>query len=158
MKRFLNAALLLAFLATFGACVKDNGPHGNADIEHYTYTVQPNQWYTRGVFGQAGFQYYYQIDIPGITRAVMDNGAVMVYVKLNDLFYPLPAITNNNGYVNTMQNNVYLGMVEIFVEDTDFQTEAPGQFTFKVVVFDQIYSLPKSLDIKDYKQVEAYMN
>lgn len=158
MKRIINSAILLAFLATFVGCVKDSGPSGNADLEHYTYTVQSNQWYTRGVFGEPGFQYYYQIDIPGITQAVMNSGAVMVYVKQNDLFYPLPAITNFNGYVNTIQNNVYLGMIEIFVEDTDFQTDPPAQMTFKVVVFDQIYSLPKSLDIKDYKQVEAYMN
>jgi hypothetical protein len=159
MKKILNAVVLLAFLATFAGCVKDNGPGGNADLAHYTYTVQPNQWNIRGVFGQAGYQYYYQIDIPGITQSVMNSGAVMVYVKLNDLFYPLPASTNYVGYVSTMQNNVYPGMVEIFIEDTDFQTQAPAdQFTFKVVVFDQLYSLPKSLDIKDYKQVEAYIN
>ena len=162
MKRFLNAAIVLALLATFTGCIKDNGngPNGNADLEHYTYTVQSNQWFTRGVFGQSGFQYYYQIDIPGITQSVMDYGAVMVYIKRSDLnlFYPLPVITDNDGYVNTIQNNVYLGMVEIFIEDTDFHTEAPGQITFKVVVFDQLKSLPKSLDINDYKQVEAYLN
>jgi hypothetical protein len=158
MKRFMNAAILLAFFATFMGCIKDSGPNGNADLEHYTYTVQSNQWYTRGVFGEPGYQYYYQIDIPGITQAVMNKGAVLVYVKQNDLFYPLPAITNSNGYVNTIQNNVYLGMVEIFLEDTDFQTNAPGQMTFKVVVFNMLKSLPAGLDLKDYKQVEAYLN
>jgi hypothetical protein len=166
MKRFLNAALFLTFLATFTGCGKDgingvdgkDGLGGNANLEHYTVTIQPNQWLTRGVFSTPGYQYYTDFNVPGITQAVMQSGAVMVYIKLDDLFYPLPAITNNDGYVSTIQNNVYLGLVEIFMEDTDFQTEAPGAYTFKVVVFDQLKSLPKSLDIKDFKQVEAYMN
>lgn len=169
MKQLMIIALLFVSLVTITGCAKDglngkdgqngkDGIGGNANLVHYTYTIQANQWSVRGVFGQPGFQYYYEINIPGITQNVMDYGAVMVYVKLNDLFYPLPAIANYNGYVNTMQNNVYMNMIEIFIEDTDFKTEAPGQFTFKVVVFDQIKSLPKSLDIKDFKQVEAYMN
>lgn len=169
MKQLMITALLFVSLATITGCAKDglngrdgvngkDGQGGNANIEHYTYTIQDNQWYTRGSFGQPGYQYYYQIDIPGISQDVMDYGAVMVYIKLNDLFYPLPAIANYDGYVNTIQNNVYMDMVEIFVEDTDFKTVTPGQITFKVVVFDQIISLPKSLNIKDYKQVEAYLN
>ena len=49
-------------------------------------------------------------------------------------------------------------MIEIFIEDTDFQTDVPGSMTFKVVVFNQLKSLPKSMDIRDYKQVEAFIN
>lgn len=161
MKTILKSAVLFALIATFAGCVKDEGPVGpigNTDLEHFTYTVPSNQWYTRGVFGEPGYQYYYQIDIPGITQSVMNYGAVMVYIKQDELFYPLPATANFDGYVNTIQNNVYLGMVEIFIEDTDFQTDPPGQMTFKVVVFDQLKSLPTTLDIKDYKQVEAYMD
>ena len=160
MKKFLNAAILLTFLATFVGCVKDSGPNGNADLDHYTYTVQANQWNERGVFGQQGYQYFYEIPIPGITQTVLNTGTVMVYIQRDDLnmFYPLPVITNNTGYVNTIQNNVYLKMIEIFIEDTDFQTDVPGSMTFKVVVFNQLKSLPKSMDIRDYKQVEAFIN
>ena len=166
MKKILKSVVFLAFLATFAGCVKDNGPNGNTDLANYTYSVQPNQWYERGDVGYSGFQVFCEIDIPGITQDVMDYGAVMVYVKRDDLnlFYPLPVITNLydnvNGYayVNTIQNNVYLGMVEIFIEDTDYLTVVPGPMTFKVVVFNQLKSLPASLNIKDYKQVEAYLN
>jgi hypothetical protein len=172
MRKLMITALMLASLATITGCVKDglngrdgrdgvdgkDGLGGNVNIENSTFTIQANQWYTRGVFQQQGFQYYCLIDVPRITQDVMENGAVMIYVQQSDLFYPLPAITNNNGYVNTIQNNVYSGTVEIFVEDTDFQTENPGIMTFKIVIFDQLSSLPKDLDIKDYKQVVAYLN
>ena len=152
-------ALLLTSLATITGCVKkDDGPNGNANLEHYTYTVQANQWYTYGEFGHSGWQYYHQFDVPEVTRDVMEKGAVMVYIKGNDLFYPLPATTDYDGWVNTIQYNVYLGMVEVFVEDTDFQTDNPGPMVFKIVIFDQLKSLPPALDIKDYKQVLAYMN
>jgi hypothetical protein len=158
MRQFMITALLLASTATFTGCTKDDGPNGNANLEHFTYTVQANQWYTYGVLGQPGFQYYRQFDVPEVTQDVMDNGAVMVYIKQDDLFYPLPAITDNDGWVNTIQFNVYPGMVEVFVEDTDFQTENPGTMTFKIVIFDQLKSLPNSLDIKDYNQVLAYFS
>jgi hypothetical protein len=158
MKKLMITALLLVSLATITGCVKDSGPNGNANLQNYSYSIQPNQWYTSGIYGQAGWQYYHQFDVPEITRSVMEKGAVMVYAKQNDMFYPLPATTDNNGFVTTFQFNVYLGMVEIFVEDTDFQTVNPGAMSFKIVLFDQLKSLPKSLDIKDYKQVLAYVN
>jgi hypothetical protein len=166
MKRIMITALLAVTLATITGCAKDgingrdgkDGLGGNANLEQFTYTIQSNQWYTRGTFQQPGFQYYHQIDAPEVTQSVMDNGAVMVYIKQSDLFYPLPAITDYETYVTTVQFNVYLGMVEVFIEDTDFQTQAPGAMTLKVVVFDQLNSLPKNLDIKNYKQVLAYMN
>jgi len=158
MKRFLSIALMATSLAIITACTKDDSPNGNANLEHFTYTIQSNQWYTRGVYGSLGWQYYSQIDIPDITKDVMENGAVMIYIKQNDLFYPLPAITDEDGWVNTVQFNVYLGQVEIFVEDTDFQTVAPGAMTLKIVIFNKLKSLPAYLDIKDYKQVLSYTN
>jgi hypothetical protein len=158
MRKLMISTLLLVSVATIMGCKKDEGPNGNANIDNYTYTIQTNQWYTYGEFGQPGFQYYRQIDVPAITQDVMEKGAVMVYIKQDDLFYPLPATTDNDGWVTTVQYNVYMGMVEVFVEDTDFQTVNPGTMTLKIIIFDQLKSLPASLDIKDYKQVIAYMN
>ena len=157
MKKFLNATLLLAFIATFTGCVKDNGPSGNADLASFNYSVRANQWLADGTRGTVGFQYYSRFDVPEITQSVMDFGTVMVYKQENSLFYPLPVSTSDVGYVSTIQYNVYLGMVEIFIEDTDFLTDPPADMNFKVVVFNQLKSLPVSLDIKNYKQVEAYM-
>jgi len=158
MRRFMIIALLAVSLAITSGCTKDDGPNGNANLEHLTKVIQSNQWYTRGEFQFPGFQYYYQIDVPEITRDILDNGAVMMYIKQSDLFYPLPAITDYGTYVNTVQFNVYQGMVEIFIEDTDFSTTAPDAMTLKIVVFNQLKSLPKELNIKDYKQVLAYLN
>ena len=157
MKKFLNAALLLAFIATFTGCVKDNEPSGNADIASFTQPIHANDWLVDGIAGKPGYQYYSRFDVPEITQRVMDLGTVMVYKQENSLFYPLPVSTSYAGYVSTIQYNVYLGMIEIFIEDTDFLTDPPADMNFKVVVFNQLKSLPVSLDIKNYKQVEAYM-
>jgi hypothetical protein len=158
MRKLMLTFLIIGSLGAITGCTKDDGPNGNANLEHLTFTIQENQWYTYGTYGVQGFQYYRQIDVPDITQSIMEKGAVMVYIKQNDLFYPLPATTDYDGWVNTIQYNVYQGKVEIFVEDTDFRTENPGAMTLKIVIFDQLKSLPDSLNIKNYGQVLAYMN
>jgi hypothetical protein len=158
MRKLMITAVIALAIASISGCVKDSGPDGNANIENYTYTIQSEQWYFQGTQGQPGWQYFCQISVPAITQAVLEKGAVLVYVKENDLVYPLPATYNYESWITTYQYNIYPGLVEIFVEDTDFQTERPGMMIFKIVIFDQLKSLPASLDLKDYKQVLAYIN
>ncbi len=67
-----------------------DGKDGNANVRSITKFVAPSDWTPSGTAGEDLF-FYYEITIPEITNDIVQNGAVMVYLKAdNSPYYALP--------------------------------------------------------------------
>ncbi|HBS89127.1 MAG TPA: hypothetical protein DEA97_21450 [Bacteroidales bacterium] len=132
------------------------GPAGNANVHSYTFTVTTANW------GIIDASHYVTLDSPFITDDIINNGAVLVYMKhsTGSWWYALPYTEwTSETYHTTTFQEIQTGSVWIWVYDSDLTLGAnPGDKLFKVVTIDGSTksSIPENLDLNDYKQVAKF--
>jgi len=158
MKKILFA---IAVSITFLSCIKEvtpgatgaRGPQGppgkdGTQINTYYVSVQPNQWKDFGVFDSTGYYCYVEESLSAITPAVIDNGAILVYVIVaengqdydHQLPYMLPFYVGGY-FTRVIHYDLQPGKIGFVVQDSDFKTPLPpfnGTVQFKVVIISKI--------------------
>lgn len=100
------------------------------------------------------------LSYPAITQDIIDNGAVLVYLKNGQAYNQLPlTIYQSASYSTSIEVSTFVGGVKIFWTDSDLiEPVNPGYREIKVVVI-SANGLAKnpSLDLEDYEAVvKAY--
>lgn len=96
------------------------------------------------------------LNVPAITQSVLTNGAVLVYIKDGTDYFQLPLTIPEDTYFTTYQFAHDLGVVSVFVLDSDGLLPInPGTTTFKVVVISGSGKNP-NVNYNDYNAVKAY--
>ena len=146
--KFLLSLLVAGLLA--GGCTKqyvtEEYIYQGLDMTLIDFTVKNNNWGYREVeYGNEDEGYFEAIlEVPEITKDVIEQGVVMVYRRFNDggstIWTPLPAQrtekTSDGLYYTTFVDFEYsLGRVNIFVTATDLYAGVkPGDMTFRVAI------------------------
>ena len=146
--KFLLSLLVVSLLA--GGCtnkyVTEEYILEGLDMTLIDFTVKNNNWGYREVeYGNEDEGYFEAIlEVPEITKDVIEQGVVMVYRRFNDggstIWTPLPAQrtekTSDGLYYTTFVDFEYsLGRVNIFVTATDLYAGVkPGDMTFRVAI------------------------
>jgi hypothetical protein len=160
MKKIQALSLGVIFgLTTFiSGCTKEgpagaNGRDGNANVVSTTFTI--SNW-TFNNPSYVGTQ-----SIPAITQEILNNGAVLAYVKVGDNYSQVPlTFYQSNTFSSSIEVAHGLGSISFFFTDSDLiQPVTPGPLTFKVVV---IASAAKTqnpnVDFSDYEAVKSKFN
>ncbi|MEN9962941.1 MAG: hypothetical protein RL582_36, partial [Bacteroidota bacterium] len=96
------------------------------------------------------------LNVSAITQNVLSNGAVLVYIKDGTDYFQLPLTIPEDTYFTTYQFRHDLGVVDVFVLDSDGLLPInPGTTTFKVVVISGTGKNP-NVNYNDYNAVKAY--
>tara|TARA_R110002096_G_scaffold221429_2_gene410224 strand:- start:2465 stop:2995 length:531 start_codon:yes stop_codon:yes gene_type:complete len=156
------AAIVIMGL-TFTACSGDDGEQGpagapgNANVQPSNYTVMVADWTAGPVLRDT-------LNVPAVTQAVVDNGAVHVYQKRTDstsweaLPFSYIAFLGGNPATLTFQFGYNVGEVHLsgtnsFNANVTPGAVYPGDRNFKVVVIPST-SLIEGIDVNDYEQVK----
>ena len=158
MKNLIYVALLATL---FISCKKEAGPqgpagtngtNGNANVKTNQYTVS----WTQSFPG-----YYCTIYDANITQAIVDSGAVEVYMQNSPGWNALPLTITYTATITSVYTPVhYLGQVTIWKFDTDdAQTTDDGPTTFKVVcIAGGIQQLHPNVNWNKYEDVRTTFN
>ena len=132
---------------------------GKAKTDSYSFTVQPYQWIEMGQPETALYGYSVKINVPEITQDVLDNGLVMVYMKMDNEYAALPFTFTFDGYQTIFEYTLQLNIVNIYLFDTDLQTLDPtGPITFKVVIINDFGAIGMSEEvIKDMEYEDVLL-
>jgi hypothetical protein len=148
---------ILAITLHISSCVPGpEGPpgrDGNANV--LATTVTSSAW----VFNNPSW--VLAIPDPNITPAIMDFGAVVVYIGSGNGFTQLPlTFYTNPNFSSTIEVSSYVGGVTMFWTDSDlFQPTNPGVRTFKIVKFAGTFLQDNpDLDLSDYDAVKRRAN
>jgi hypothetical protein len=131
-----------------------NGKDGNANV--VAGTVNVTTWtYSEPV-------YYVNIPSQSITQSIINTGAVLVYVKLDEnVWSQLPlTIYNDPTYSSTLEVITTLNLVHIQWTDSDLtQPGTPPPLTFKIVVIASTGTLLASkADPSNYEEIKEAFN
>lgn len=157
-----NVALFLfvACATMFSACTKEGpkgdtgpaGPKGNANVVSSSVTAFASDWQYTAPSWRMNIAY------PAITQDILDNGAVLVYMKNNQSSWSqLPlTIYQSATYSTSIEVVTGLGGLSIFWTDSDLlQPINPGGATFKIVVVAASgMALNPDVDLNDYQAVQ----
>ena len=123
-----------------------NGQDGRdgTQINTYYFDVYPNEWRTDGNYGFSGYYCFAEKNVGELTSAVIDHGAVLVYVIFGNFDNQLPFVEplyDNGGYTRIIRYDLQQGKIGFIVADTDFKTLCPpysNVVQFKVVIISKI--------------------
>ena len=152
MKQFIFPLAVLVLLVT--GCNKEYVTRqfitqqviGGMDMSLIDFEVKNDNWAVREVENGNDDEGYFEavLEVPEITRNVIEQGVVMVYRRFNDggsvIWTPLPAQrtekTEDGLYYTTFVDFEYsLGRVNSFVTATDLYAGAtPGDMSFRVAI------------------------
>lgn len=131
------------------------GPAGNANIiASGIYSSTANNWGYNGTSGQ----YYTNLIDSDITAAVINSGAVMVYMVNSDGSNTALPYSNSNGYYSNYVLQLYAAQVQVGL--TNGGTPAnPGNKQYRVVIIPSALrkAHPKT-NWQNYNEVQALMN
>ena len=113
-------------------------------IDTYYFPVRPSQWKIAGTYDMAGYYSYAELGLGGLTQAVIENGAVLVYLIEtiggqeydNQLPYIRP-FEDSGYFVRVIRYDLKPGVITFIVEDSDFRVPLPpfsNDVEFKVVI------------------------
>ena len=171
------ATIFVAFGLIFSSCKKDPGPKGDTGSQGPAGPAGTNG--TNGINGTNGNANVVSSSIttaswtyvapswemsftyPAINQDILDNGAVLVYVKSGSNYYQLPyTFYPSSSYSRTYTFVHYLGGLKVFVTDSDLtQPTNPGTLTFKVVAIAASGKMANpNLNYDDYNAVKKAFN
>ena len=143
MKAVKSLFFVLAAAILFAGCGQDVFVDGT-EMSMYDYDVRSNQWQ---LWGDA---YCATLDVPAITRRIVDHGNVQVsrcypgYGAEADIWTPLPSMRvevtegadGGDYYFTTFVDYEWTtGTVNIFVTTSDLYTQdRPGDMSFRVII------------------------
>jgi hypothetical protein len=139
MKKLL---VFFSIIVLLSSCAKDGdpgaqGPTGNANVKSKTFTITPGQWQSSGTVGT---DYYKFIDLTfaSITQSVIDNGAVLVYLKATSgVIGQIPISYPVNGNSVNFVPEAEMGMASVALFLGNYQVpNITINYEFKVVAID----------------------
>ncbi|GAA4319872.1 hypothetical protein [Compostibacter hankyongensis] len=150
MKKITALLLLAAFVSTtaFTACTKKEVREVN-NATSLVFPVAADDW----TLDEDGLVYSVSFDVPELSDAVYDHGAVLVYLAFgnNDFYEALPEVFNGNSY-GVIHNAGYITVDASPVGDN--AVTRPGAATAKVVFIDaQLLEMHPDVDLRDYNAV-----
>jgi hypothetical protein len=166
---FLLTLLLVVVLASCRGADGDPGPvgpqgpqgfPGNANVYAFNYQANPQDFFSIGSFGNEGYGWSTQLNVPEVTQAVMNFGLVMLYYRTNESspWIAMPDVYPYTGFSRHLQYYVQLGGVNIELIDSNFLTPAPNVTHWFKVVIAEGYSGKTNLDWRNYEAVKAHFN
>lgn len=141
----------LAIISIVG-CTKE-GPIGPAGADGNANVVSSSFSSSNWVFGSPNWSLV--LVYSAITQEIIDNGAVLVYLKNGQSYLQLPlTIYPTANYSTSLEVASFVGGVKIFWTDSDLvQPNNPGNREFKVVAI-AATGLAQNPDL-DYTNYEA---
>lgn len=125
--------ILLIFAALFiSSCEKDSG--GNANIRTVDFIVQSSEWLEFGVFGNPGYGFAVDLNMPEITDNVVLNGMATLYMKSGESWIPVPVYFYQDGYQGGFLYAMKRGVFSIEYYESDHQTVRPDTQIFRLVI------------------------
>lgn len=173
MKNFKNFFLLIisAAVLTLAGCAKDgetgpagkdgaNGLNGNANVQHFSFSINPGDWSTYGTPGNTGHGLYYERNIPEITQDIIDNGLVKTYILTGGYQIALPTIIYTPSYQIQYFDASSVGTLEIDLLLSNLATPTvSGSFSFKCIIIDgTVRAMNPDIDWNNYNQVKSRLN
>ncbi len=140
----IKSIVWLALIALMSFCYACEDADDNTPLEFFFYDVAPSAW----VGNVDGFSTY--LEVPEITENVFYNGAVLVYMIMNEntadaSFAQLPYTWVDHNIMEYMDYNAYIGGIDIQLKKVVSginQSATPlDTYTFKVVVMED-FELP----------------
>lgn len=133
-----------------------DGQDGNANVQHFSFQVNPGDWSTYGSAGTTGHALYYEKSISQITQDILDNGLVMTYLVTGNYNLAMPTVIYTPSYQVQYLFAATVGTLEIDIQLSTLQTPTvSGSFNFKCVVIDgTVRAMNPDLDWHNYDQVK----
>jgi hypothetical protein len=129
------------------------GPQGNANVS--STTITSSSWtYSAPSWGM-------NLSFGAITQSIIDNGAVLVYVKTGNAFNQVPlTLYTSASYSSTIEVSTYAGGVTLIWTDSDLtQPNNPGSLTVKIVaIASRSMMAHTNVNFDDYNQVKNAFN
>jgi len=142
----------------FLSCIKEStpGPQGQrgpqgppgkdgTQISTYYFDVHPSQWKKIETSNPPRCYAFVEKTFPELTVSVIDGGAILAYVLMDDCDQQLPyVVTSLDGgyfYTRVIRYDLQRGVIGFVVEDSDFNVPLPPYnvtVTFKVVLINKI--------------------
>ncbi len=148
MKKFILPAVALFF--ALASCKKEVTKVVRDEAQSVVYRIMPEDW----VANDDNTIYYASFDMPELTQAIFDHGAVLVYCSFVDGDYEmLPQVFNYNNF----RPIHYVGGVDIEIRDIDGKQVTPPDVEVwaKVILIDaEKLAMHPNVDLTDYKEVK----
>jgi len=161
MKTVRSFSILAACLValSFNSCTKEGpagpagaaGAPGNANVKSQIINVVAADW----AGGGSGYEATKPCSI--ITSAIAEKGAVLVYVKEGDEYFPIPLSIFAGAWTTHFFFSHTVGNISFYTQDDDGLTLNPGNTTFKVVAVASASTLQEAgVDPNNYRAVANY--
>lgn len=172
MKKLSLICMTILSVAFFASCRGPQGPQGpagndgNANVASSTVTVRYNDWQWVN-----DCQWMVEIDYPAINNNVYNHGAVLVYMKIDDVWSQVPmtyfyeAQLDDGTYANFASaievGTLNDGGVRLFWTESDFYhaPEGPGKYDsydFKIVAIEaSVFANRTDVDYNSYEAVKT---
>ena len=132
----INTFSFISLMLIFFGCEKEGpaGPAGPAGADGNANVVSTNVTSSAWVYVNSSWEISFAY--PEITQEIINSGAVLVYIKVNESYNQLPlTFYQSQEYSTSIQVSTYNGGVTMFWSDSDLvQPINPGSQTFKIVV------------------------
>ena len=165
--KFITIGLLIAGATSLSSCEKEgsvgpagkdgidgsDGSDGNANV--VSSTITSSSWAYSNPSWVISFTY------PAITQSIIDEGAVLVYIKVGNGYTQLPlTIYQSPNYSTSIEVSTFVGGLSLFWTDSDLiQPTNPGEHTFKVVVIAASGLIQNpNVDLGNYEEVKDAFN
>lgn len=147
--------LMVTVTTIFSSCEKEGptGKDGNANVVSKTFSS--SSW------REVNNRWLIDLEFPAITQEIMNTGAVLVYLKINDEYAQLPlTFYPSELYSTTIRIAKSIGVITVIWSDSDLLiSQNPGRQTFKVVVIAASQMGPNpNVDFSDYQEVISTYN
>jgi len=151
-RKILNLIAIAILAISISGCKKDEQPQMEINSELYTiYNWNWDEPY-----------HYKEINIPEITKNVIDNGAILVYLKIpnSDIYYQIPSSwAISEGISIYFELSIEIGKIQIEMSSSNQEFLSPYPMTFKVVVIEgNQLKLNPDVDLKNYNEVIQTFN
>lgn len=147
MKKYLTYLMSAMVLVSLFACEGPAGRDGrdgqdglDTQFKNITLTVGQQNW-TKFNEPLANSPLYYacSFDVPEITEEVFTNGVVICYVNLAGAQQLLPYVchyqdTESNQWTRTIDCQIAVGKLTVFVTASDFFDEVPEAMSFHLAI------------------------
>jgi hypothetical protein len=148
----LSLLLILAVTA-LSACRKEVTQVQPKQAVSVQWDIQANDWYSE----DGGVSYAASADLPELTDAIFDHGAVLVYLSFDDNIYEaLPEVFDGISYGAIHSP----GALTVDMHAVDGGTiPAPSGLVYaKIILIDApIIAMHPELDLTDYNQVKKVL-
>ena len=140
--------ILAVFLMS--ACTKEVTRTGGSQAKGIVFKILPEDW----AADEDSTMLFAEFDVPELTNAIDDHGAVLVYLSFNGgVWEALPEVYDFYSYTAIHSP----GYVSIEARDIDGYTVEPftGPFNAKIILIDaQKLQLHPNVDLTNYEQVK----